>query len=119
MCFSAVKIKILNCKIQTDDFQIMVRNPKFEKKSKRLKAEIEVFNASNESARYSNQNLFVTVAGKKYRTYLDSPVSNSVDFAFVEIPSKSSVKRKVCFFMEDTAVFDLWLGMGFSYRKSE
>ncbi len=117
MCFSAAKIKILNCKIQTADFEITIKNPKLAKKSRQLKADVQIFNASNESAEYSNQNLFVAAGGKNYRAHSDSPASNLIDFAFIEIPAKSSVKQKVCFFTEDIAVLELWFDTEFSYGE--
>ena len=116
MCFSVRKIKMLGLRIASGNLEIALRNPKFNKKRKMLKAEIEIFNGANDAESYSNQYLFLEKNGKRHRAYLDSPASNMMDFAFVEIPSKTSVRKKIYFVMDEDASFDnVWYGMNVSY----
>ncbi len=116
MCFTVRKIKILGLRIASGNLKITVRNPKYNKKRKMLKAELEIANAANSPASYSNQYLFLEKNGKSYRAYLDSPASSVIDFASVEIPPGSSVKKKIYFVMEEDASSDnIWYDMKPSY----
>ena len=116
MCFTVGKIKILGLRIASGGLQITVRDPKYNKKKKTLKAEIEIANAEKSLASYSNQYLFLEKNGKSYRAYLDSPASSVIDFASVEIPPGASVKKKIYFVMEEDASSDnIWYDMKPSY----
>ena len=116
MCFTVRKIKILGVRIASGGLQITVRDSRYNKKKKTLKAEIEIVNAAKSLASYSNQYLFLEKNGKSYRAYLDSPASSVIDFASVEIPPGSSVKKKIYFVMEEDASSDnIWYDMKPSY----
>ena len=116
MCFSIKKIKILNCKLYLEDIVITIKNPKFNKQTKKLQLEMECLNTTNLPIKYSNKNLRLKYKSTESRAYLDSIASNQIDFDFIEIPANFSIKNKIYFVIEESKSFDdVWYNMRISY----